>query len=283
MKKNKYSLLALFAVLTLSIISCQNFEVPEMVLTSEDDPSLNGPLQRFWAFENVATDSIWGSRGTATGVTFADGVKGKAYKGSTTGQIEYSSAGKLATLESFTVAFWMKTDKHKGGAQSLFMLPNSGDFWGNMFMTIEGNEDDKNNTMLAKFNFGGNWIVFDQTNNANGLNRWSDAYGKWKHVVFSYDGATSKFAAYVDGAKLPLASSVTDRTKEIKPKEFVPLGPLKMANVSKFVLGGFQQHIGIKAPADDWMLHYTGMLDQFRVYTRALSDTEITELYTKKM
>lgn len=282
MKKTKYSLLALFAMLTLSIISCQNFEVPEMVLTSEDDPSLNGPLQRFWAFENVATDSIWGSRGTATGVTFVDGLKGKAYKGSTTGQIEYASPGKLATMESFTIAFWMNTTKHEGGAQCVFMLPNTNDFWGNSFMLIEGNTA-KHDSMLVKFNFAGNWVEFTGKNNVNGLNLWPNAYGKWKHVAFSYDGISSKFATYVDGVKLPLAPSVTDRTKEIKPKEFVPLGPLKMANVSKFVLGGFQQHIGIKAPADDWMLHYTGMLDQFRVYTKALSDAEVTELYGKKM
>jgi hypothetical protein len=281
MKTIKYKhfifLLLVFCSL-VSTFSCQHFDRPEMVLISDDDPAFNGPLQRFWAFENVATDSIWGSRGTAKGVSYVDGVKGKAYKGSATGQIEYTAAGKLATLESFTVAFWMNTEKHKDGAQCIFMLPNTDDFWGNMFMTIESNNDDKDSSMLVKFNFAGNWITFDQKAAASGLNRWPNAYKKWKHVAFTYDGSTSKFATYIDGVKLPLNASVTDRKKGE-----APLGPLKFANASKFVIGGYQQHIGIKAPADSWMAHYTGMLDQFRVYTTALTDAEISNLYTKKM
>jgi hypothetical protein len=206
-----------------------------------------------------------------------DGVSGKAYQGSATGQIEYASAGKLATMESFTIAFWMNTAKHTGGAQCIFMLPNTEDFWGNVLMTIEGN-DTKSDSMLAKFHFAGNWISFEGIKKPHGLNRWPEAYNKWKHVAYTYDGATSKFAAFIDGKKLALSDSVTNIKKG---KE--PFGPLKMTNASKFVIGGFQQHIGIKAPADPWMLHYTGKLDQFRVYTKALTDAEIAEIYSKKM
>lgn len=248
-----------------------------MEIVSADDPSFNGPLQRFWAFEGVVTDSIWGSRGAASGGSFIDGVRGKAYKGSSTSQIEYASAGKVSTMESFTIAFWMKAEKFDGGAECLFMLPNTEDFWGNVFMMIDG--PPKNDSMLVKFNFGGNWIEFNgDGSNVNGLNRWPDAYGKWIHVAFSYDAATSKFSAYRDGDKLQLSSLVTDRKKD-----GAALGALKFTNASKFVLGGFQQHIGIKGPADSWMLRYSGALDQFRIYTQALSDTEVKDLFTKKM
>ncbi|GAB2767050.1 hypothetical protein GCM10027275_06550 [Rhabdobacter roseus] len=265
--------------LAVGTFSCQNFERPEMMLISDDDPALSGPLQRFWAFEGVATDSILGSRGTSSGnVSYVDGVRGRAYKGSTTGQIEYASAGKLATMESFTVAFWMNTTKHTGGAQAVFMLPNTEDFWGNMFMLIEGNDSATDSSMIVKFHFGGNWVEFTGNGtNANGLNRWPNAYGRWKHVAFSYDAATSKFAAYVDGQKLNLAASVTDRVRNN-----APLGALKFSNASKFVIGGFQQHIGIRPPADAWMLRYTGMLDQFRIYTQALTDAEVKDLFDTK-
>ncbi|PWJ59633.1 concanavalin A-like lectin/glucanase superfamily protein [Dyadobacter jejuensis] len=265
----------ILSILALTF-ACQNFERPEMMLVSTDDPAFNGPLQRYWAFEGVATDSIWGSRAIAQGVSYVDGINGKALKGSKTAQLEYASAGKLASMESFTFAFWMNTAKHDGGAQSVFMLPNTEDFWGNAFMLIEGSTA-KNDSMLVKFNFAGNWITFDGVNKANGLNKWPDAYNKWKHVAFTYDAATSKFATYVDGTKLSLDASVTDRTKDGKP-----LGALKMSNVSKFVLGAYQQHVGIKAPADGWMLHYTGLLDQFRVYTTALTEAEVKELYNNK-
>ena len=287
MKNNKSILKGLFLLgIVVTVFSCQKMVRPDLVLVSDDDPAFNGPLQRLWAFEGTATDSIWGSRGTAKGISYIDGVKGKAYKGSATGQIEYATLGKAATMESFTIAFWMKAESKDGGAQAVFMLPNPDDFWGNTFMLIDG--PAKNDSMLVKFNFAGNWIEFTGNgSNANGLNRWPNAYNKWIHVAFTYDAATSKFAAYRDGNKLPLASSVTDRFKPKKnpndPNEKPePLGALKFNNPSKFVIGGFQQHIGIIAPADSWMLLYTGGLDQFRIYTKALSDSEIKDLFTSK-
>jgi hypothetical protein len=273
----KIYFMAVLAATTLACWSCQNFEEPEMVIISDDDPAFNGPLQRYWAFENTATDSILGSRGVSTNVSYAAGVRGQAYKGSTTSQIEYASAGKLASMESFSVSFWFNTAKHTGGAQCLFMLPNTEDFWGNLFFMIEGNDSPTDSTMIAKFNFAGQWVEFTQKDNANGLNRWPNAYNQWKHVVFTYDAATSKLSAYLDGRKLPLAESVSDRKKDGQP-----LGALGLKNVSKFVIGGYQQHIGIRAPADAWMLHYTGLLDQLRIYTVAITETDVATLYNEK-
>jgi hypothetical protein len=276
-----YSILLFLALLLSaalgfgSLTSCQKMERPDLIIIPDDTARLNGPLQRFFAFENTAIDSIHDTKGTVSGdVTFVDGVRNKAYKGAANGHIEYASAGKLADMESFTVAFWLNTNKHTGGAQNIFMMPNTGDFWGNMFAMIEGNDSPTDNSMLLKFHFAGNWVEF--TGN-NGLNRLPDMYGKWRHLAFSYDAKTSKFATYLDGAKLNLPASATDRKKDD-----APLGPLKFQNVSKFVIGGFQQHVGIKAPADAWMLHYTGMLDQFRVYTKALTDAEINALFVNK-
>lgn len=272
--KTNYVFLLLIAVIGFS---CQNMVRPDFDYVSDDDPSLNGPLQRLFAFEGTPVDSILGVRGTATGVSYIDGVSGKAYKGSKTGQIVYNTAGKLATMDSFTFAFWMKLDVRDGGAQTVFVLPRTDDFWGNTFMLVDGAA--KNDSMLVKFNFAGNWIVFDGNGSrTNGFNRWPDAYGKWKHVAFTYDAATSTFATYLDGKKLPLDASVAKRTKDN-----APLGALKFTNASKFIIGGFQQQAGINGDPADWMKHYLGALDQFRVYTKALSDSEVKDLYNKKM
>jgi hypothetical protein len=257
-----------------SLTSCQKMERPDLIVIPDDTARLNGPLQRLFAFENSVIDSIQDAKGTPTNISYVDGVSGKAYKGAANGHIEYASAGKLADMQSFTVAFWMNTTKHTGGAQNIFMMPNTDDFWGNMFLLVEGNDSPTDNSMIIKFNFAGNWIEF--TGN-NGLARLPDMYGKWRHLAFSYDAKTSKFAAYLDGTKLDLPASASDRKKD-----GAPLGPLAFKNVSKFVIGGFQQHIGIKAPADAWMLRYTGMLDQFRVYTKPLSDAQVNALFVKK-
>jgi hypothetical protein len=48
----------------------------------------------------------------------------------------------------------------------------------------------------------------------------------------------------------------------------------------KFIIGGFQQHLGAPWGAPDgWMLNYTGLMDEFRIYNTALSDNEVVALY----
>jgi len=172
---------------------------------------------------------------------------------------------------------WINTTKHDGGAQNVFMIPNSTDFWGNVFMLIEGNNSPTDNSMLIKFHFGdqnggGQWVEYTNAN------RLPDMYGGWRHLVFTYDPTTSKFTTYLNGAKLAMPASITDRKNGANP-----LGTnFNYSGISKFVIGAFQQHIGIKAPADSWMLPYTGLLDQFRIYGKVLSDAEVLELYTNK-
>ncbi|QCR22250.1 LamG-like jellyroll fold domain-containing protein [Pontibacter sp. SGAir0037] len=278
MKGNNSILHTLFVGVCMSLgilTSCQDMDRPEMNIIPDDLEKLNGPLQRYITFENSAIDSIHYVKGTATNITYVEGVSGRAYKGASNGHIEYPSAGKLAEMTSFTVAFWMNTEKHVGGAQSIFMMPNTDDFWGNMFAIIEGNNNAADNSMLMKIFFNGQWVEFSGSGTHPA--RLPDMYGKWKHVAFSYDETTSKFSMYIDGQKLNLGASNTDRKNGANP-----LGPLAFRNVSKFVIGAYQQHINIKAPADAWMLRYTGMLDQFRVYTTVLTDDEINTLYTAK-
>ncbi|WP_158640574.1 LamG domain-containing protein [Anseongella ginsenosidimutans] len=257
----------------LGFTSCQKMERPELVLIPDDTARLNGPLQLYLGFEDSPLDSIHFDEGTATGISYVEGVHGKAYQGSATGQIQFASAGKLAEMSSFTVAFWLNTEKHEGGAQCIFMLPNTEDFWGNMFATIEGNGNPDDNSMQLKFNFGP-WVDFS---GSNGMERLPDMYGKWRHLAFTYDENTSVFSAYLDGQAIPLPAAVANPEANGEP-----LGPLAFQNVSKFVIGAYQQHIGIQNDPEAWMLRYTGMLDQFRVYTKALTAEEVNTLFASK-
>lgn len=260
------------SLLATSFIGCQKMDRPPMNIIPDDTARLNGPLQLFLSFEDSPLDSIHDVDGSVQGVSYVEGKRGKAYQGSSNGQILFGNAGKLSSMTSFTVAFWMNTEKHGGGAQSIFMLPRTSDFWGNLFAMIEGNEDEADNSMLLKFNFAGNWVEFSGN---NGVDRLPDMYGKWRHLAFSYDENTSKFAAYLDGQAIDLPASVTDRKSGD-----APLGPLAFQDASQFVIGAFQQHIGVGNAPDAWMLHYTGMLDEFRVYTEALPADEINQLFT---
>ena len=64
----------------------------------------------------------------------------------------------------------------------------------------------------------------------------------------------------------------------------MPLGALSFANVSRFIIGGFQQHLGTPwtAPDPD-MLTYTGAMDELRIYNKALTDTEVHTLYQTEL
>ena len=270
---------AILFVVSAAMTGCQKLDRPELGNYPKDPANPGGTLKFYTAFENTEVDSIKANFGTVKDITYVAGITGKAYKGSATGQIEYPSANGVTTSKSFSVSLWINTVKHDGGAQSVFMIPNTGDFWGNMFMLIEGNNSPTDNSMLIKFHFGSptvdQWVVYD------GANRIPDMYGAWKHLVFTYDAATSKFNIYVNGNKVAMPAGITDRKNGANP-----LGSTySFNNVSKFIIGGYQQHIGFPSGTsgpETWMLHYTGMLDQFRFYSKALSDAEISALYASK-
>jgi hypothetical protein len=230
-----------------------------------------GNLVSYYAFEGGVVDSVGSITGGATsGTSFMAGRKGQAIKGSTTGSTSYATpAAAITGMTSFTTTMWINTTKHDGGAQCVFMLPNTGDFWGNMFMLIEGN-NTASDSMLIKFNFGGQWAEM------TGTNRLPNMYGTWKHLAFSYNATTSKFSLYLNGTKVTLPASITDRKNGTNP-----LGPININNnVSKFIIGGYQQHLGTPWSApDSWMLKYTGALDEFRVYNKALVDADINALF----
>lgn len=261
--------------LLIAMSSCQKMERPPMHIIPDDSARINGPLQIYLPFEDELMDSAQYNEASPSGtINYIDGIRGRAYQGAADTHIQYPLPPVLAEASSFTVSFWIHTEKHSGGAQAIFTLPNADDFWGNLFATIEGNDSESDNSMLFKFNFAGNWVEFAGN---NGLDRLPDMYSKWRHLAFSYDENTSKFSAYLDGEKLSLPATVTNRTKDGEP-----LGPLKFTSPSRFVIGGYQQHIGISGSADSWMLKYTGVLDQFRLYITALSDAEIQEIFNNK-
>lgn len=269
--------IAAFSLSAVSLISCDdkdgiNGYMPTRPIggySSSKEIATASRVAHF-SFDGHANDSISGLTGTATGVTFVPGRKGQAYKGSATGQVVYPTPSNAITnLQSFTVSMWINTQKHASGAEAVFTLPRTSDFWGNMFMLIESNTGPTD-SMFIKFNFAGQWAEL------NGANRPANMYNGWKHIAFSYNATTSKFNAYINGTKMNLPASMTDRKNGTNP-----LGPISFTDPSRLIIGGYQQHIGAPWGAADpgWMMHYTGMLDEFRIYNIALADADINALY----
>lgn len=250
------------------------------VNSSEVSPS---NLVAHFPLDGTVADAKGAVSGGATNgnTSWIAGRKGQAYKGSTNGFISYSNPGPLAALTSFTVAMWINTQKHDGGAQGVFMLAKQdGSFWGNFFMMIEGN-NSSSNRMFMKLHF--------EKNNAPFIEHWiephgfgatdfrpDDMYGGWRHVAWTYDATTSKAGFFVNGEKRPLPPGMEDRKAD---GSGTPLGALNFKNATRFVLGGFQNQLGAPFNSPEpWMLPYTGGLDEFRVYNKALTATEINAI-----
>lgn len=235
------------------------------------------------SFEDNLNDSkgnITGS--TANSITFEEGKKGKAYKGSASGYAAFSNVSNAVSgLTSVTTAMWIKTTQHTGGAQCLFMLPKTTDFWGNIFALIEGTDQTSmqlkvhlQKDVTPSIPWSGQWI------DHAGANRIQNMYGEWKHLVWTYNESTSKYSLYVNGSRVELPASLSDRLTNDTASGGVPLGALASSNVQGFILGGYQQHLGSPwGTPDGWMLNYTGLMDEFRMYNTALNDNEVKSLY----
>lgn len=293
MKKNKYIYLFTSVLVSQFFISCNedsidkvNSPIPYESIGGYDNSDDIAPSNLITkvSFENSVADSKNGiSGGLGTAVTYAPGIKGQAYKGSSSSFIAYSTvASSLIEVKSITVSMWINTNPHTGGAQSLFMLPKTTDFWGNIFTLVEGTGPAT--TMLMK-----NHIQKDVTPSIpwsgqfiehGGANLLPNMFGSWKHVVWMYNGTSSTYSMYIDGKKLDLPASLAKRYASDPLTGGVGYGELANSNVSKFIIGGFQQHLGAPwGAADGWMLNYTGLMDEFRIYNTVLSDNEVVALY----
>ena len=121
-----------------------------------------------------------------------------------------------------------------------------------------------------------NWK--EQWTELNNEKRIKIADNTWHHVVCSYNASTSKVAIYVDGVKRDLPASVTDKFQDDPTKGGLPFGTLAFKNATKFVFGCYKQHLPGGTP-DGWMKNFSGALDEFRIYDKALADADVTALY----
>lgn len=241
-------------------------------------------LVAYWPFDGSYADSKGGVTGgtlTGRGGGFTAGKKGQAYQAGDSSFIAFSNVGPLATLTSYTVSMWINTEKHADGAQGVFTVAKQdGSFWGNFFMLIES-AGASENRMLVKVHFEKN--VTPAVPNAEhwmettGDKRINDMYSGWRHIAFTYDETTSTFAMYANGNKVAFTDAESKRTASAG----VPLGALAFKNATRFILGGYQNHLG-NPPfngLESWMKTYTGKLDEFRVYKKALTGSELISLF----
>jgi hypothetical protein len=278
-------------VMGLAITSCQKMERPQLKeLILDPDPPAYNDLKSFWAFENNLNDEGENDlTPTSQSISYVTGINGQAAKIGDGGYILLTAKGDtvtydngfqgfpadtLASLGSYTLSFWMNgVGPVINGAQGLFSISNSNEFWGNLDLFLENN-DNGSEAYLKIHMFNANVA------SGNG-EQWNEikivgALNKWTHIAVTYDASTSQLSVYADGAATALANKVLADGS---------YGKIKFNNFNGMVLGSYQFQTSPSLTnhgPESWAKSFNGSLDQFRIYNRALSAAEINDLYTTK-
>jgi hypothetical protein len=254
--KSNHSFFIICLLAVLAGAGCQKLDRPGMPDYPEDQVNPGGALNFFTAFEGTEVDSILANFGQPMNANWEDGVSGKAYKGGPDSYITYPSANNFSKATSFTIAFWLKKTPHPpgSGAEFVFALPTSTDIWhmSEMFLLIEDGNQSTAELGAFKLLIQDQWFEFVGNNRLKNVldNQWAALTG--------------------------LPPGLTDVKKNGNPR-----GQLSFTNVNGFVIGG-GPFLALGKPPVDWMVEYTGSLDQFRLYNKVLSEAELKALYNEK-
>lgn len=279
MKKN---ILKIFGILSLTLIlvNCQNMDRPELGDYPKDANQPGGPLKFYVAFDGTtdnplmnAVDSIRAKFPSSNPLASIDGSKGKGVQGAKYKYIKYSSANDFAKeAKSFTVSVWAKKGELK--TDHIFSLPSPAAYhWSaaSMFLLTEGSVASPILKFFVKDSKGEKWFEWTGANAVTGFYD-----GNWHHLAFVYDANTSKMTLYKDGVAHAFVSEWTGHGNvSLEPNQITGLkigaGPQEFTTAQ------------VAAGADHWLKNsWTGGIDQFRMYTSALTSSEVNALYTKK-
>lgn len=247
MTKNK--IVCILAALLMGISSA----LPQFADASTVSPRVlgatTGSLIAHYSFDGSATDSVGGNDGTLVGgPAFVAGKIGQAIQ--LDGVDDYvitdmiKSETALSNLNKITISYWIKPAVVSG-----YPIAR----WG------AGRQFSQSliaNKMRLNWRVGGSngsGTTIDQLGMAN------ISTGGWYHIVAVYDGSSSKM--YVNGNLDSVAQS--------------GLGSGSSLNASVPDALAFGRMI---AAANSY---YNGLIDDVRIYNRALSQTDVSDMYSE--
>ncbi len=231
-----------------------------------------GPLKFFAAFDGSSTnplmnavDSIRAGFPSDNPLASVAGVNGKGIQGTGTKAIKYPSGNDFNTATSCTISMWVNNTVN-ANTELLFSL-TSKDYWHESaaFLLLENAAADK---CTFKFALQDKWIEYNGQSFAKPLFN-----GQWHHLAFVYSETTSVLKIYFDGVEVPTPGNSGN----------LGLGKLNISSASNLVIGGWNKHAGLSGPTDSWIGGFSGKMDQFRLYGKALTASEISALYNSKL
>lgn len=271
--KNKLQLCLVSVALVLFAASCQKMKRPELGSYPKDANPPGGPLKFYAAFDGTtsnplmnAVDSIRANFAAANPLVSITGVSGKGIQGDGTKAIKYPSANDFSSVTSCTISLWVNNTVNSN-TELLFSLANK-DLWHQSaaFLLLEHATPTK---CQLKFALMDKWVEYIDNFNKPLFD------GTWHHLAFTYDGGTSTVKVYYDGTEVPLPPGAAGN--------FASLGNLNLKNSTNLIVGGWNKHAGVSGPTDSWIGGFSGKMDQFRLYGKALSASEVLALYNSRL
>jgi hypothetical protein len=240
-------------------------------------------LKAYWSFDaGTSKEEKSGALAvTENNATYVAGKKGKAVN-LNRGFLAYNEITALNSLPDYTITAWINIANNKGtganeGATNIFTMtrdasPTAYEWAGNVNMMMEtGWYGTGSDTLLVKAlnvtNTNGNQNWQDSRNDpASGGAQNFQGARKWVQVAISWEGATNKLLVYGNGQKI---SNPAWETRSG--------GPLTFWTPTRPVIGGWGTNV--KGNPDGWQQKFFGMIDEVRVYNKALSAADMDALY----
>ncbi|MDO6433532.1 LamG domain-containing protein [Flavitalea sp. BT771] len=262
--------MCLLAAFTLAMVSCQKKFDPKSYAPKEtfggyatSNEVAASDLVAHFAFEGNLVDSVSNTAATNHGTSNGTGIKGQGLLVGLNNYTLFTPTDAIKNLQSFTISFWVNTPINTTGIQEPVCFVNPAKFWSNMDIYFDGQSDATSKLKMHLFNTAEQDGWFDQWSIAN-------PWDKWLHITFTYDLASEKVAFYVNGA---LVGSATK----------TGFGTPNFANVPVIVFGTVQfmtdPNLTTGADPQSWASFLLGVMDELRIYKKALSADDVKALY----
>jgi len=264
----------LVLVLFVAISGCKKLSRPALGDYPKDANPPGGPLKFYAAFDGIssnplmnAVDSVRANFPSDNPLLSVAGISGKGIQGTGTKAIKYPSANDFNKATSCTISLWVSNTVNPN--TELYFSLASKDYWHESaaFLLVEHATPT---ACTFKFALMDHWVEYTGQSFTKPLFN-----GNWHHLAFTYEETTSTVKVYFDGTEVALPAGAAGN--------FAGVGKLNLKNATNLVVGGWNKHASLSGPTDSWISGFSGKMDQFRLYGKALSASEITALYNSKL
>lgn len=272
-----------FGTLLASVMltSCNGDDDNNGVVKVDPNTIATTNLVAHFPFDGTATERIANLTPVVQpGLTFVPGRRNQAFQGANNAHLRYNlpTGSPLRALTSFSIAMWMRSPLVTGApVPTIFEIGNSQDFfWGNLKIHLDRLPDTADSLNVRVF-FMKDGVPWSGQHIGFGSRLFT--VDRWMHLVLQYDAVTSKFTIFHNGTRVTTNPGVEDRWAEgtdVTPRR--PLGPLNFVNADVINIGSWRP-VTQGTSTDEWMGWFRGNLDELRVYSRALTATEVKGLY----